>query len=904
MNHYVVPLTGLSCMGCANKLKRALLADDRSQINHISPTQLDISTPLTYQELQKNIENIGYQLGADLHMHLSGLNCGKCVAKVKDHFEANPKVKSIEVTKTDLKLFTALSENDVIQAVDILGYSAAPFSEQTSTTPTEEQQPTAGPVTYSQYSYHILIQGMTCASCVASVEQAILKSDSVDKVQINLAEQSAVLFSSSLKEALADEITHLVESAGYHAEFVDDPKEQQQKQQQKQHAIQRSHQRNSALALALGIPLMAWGVVGGSMMINTQADQIGWGLIGIICFVLLATSGRSFFSNAWQSIRHKRATMDTLVAIGTGAAWFYSMLVVIAPNWFPLESRHVYFEASAMIIGLISLGHYIEAKAKARTTQSLQALINLQPQTATLVVEGKDRSISVEAIELGMMIRIKPGEKVPVDGIVRQGNTYIDESMLTGEPLPVLKNVGDSVATGTINGDGSILIEASGIGSDTMLARIIQMVRQAQSSKPAIAKLADSVSAVFVPVVVIIAVIAALVWFLVGPQPSASYMLVVSTTVLIIACPCALGLATPLSITVGVGKAAEFGVLIKDADVLQSASKVQTVVFDKTGTLTQGKPTLQNIFSPTLESSELLKLAYSAELQSEHPLAKAICLFAEQEQLTPYSVTTFNNHRGQGIEATIDGKFIQIGSYSYIQNLKIDTKIADEFLEQSTRSGCTPVLIAINGELQGALSISDTIKEDSILAVSQLKQAGIHTVMLTGDNQQVAHLIAEQLGIDEVIAEVLPDQKAAHIQALQQNSTIVAMVGDGINDAPALAQADIGIAMGSGSDVAIESAQMTLLNSSPLAVSNAIKLSQATVKNMKQNLFGAFVYNSLGIPIAAGVLYPIFGFLLSPVVAGAAMALSSITVVSNANRLRLFEPQHSTLKNQHSHKRG
>lgn len=553
-----------------------------------------------------------------------------------------------------------------------------------------------------------------------------------------------------------------------------------------------------------------------------------------------------------------------------------------------MASRHVYFEASAMIIGLISLGHYIEAKAKANTTRSLQALINLQPQQATVITEQGDQQITVEQITLGMKLRIKPGEKVPVDGVVIQGESYIDESMLTGEPVPVLKAQEAQVSAGTLNTDGALIIEATGIGANTMLARIIRMVRTAQSSKPAIAKLADQISSVFVPVVVGIAILAALVWFAVGPEPKASYMLVVTTTVLIIACPCALGLATPLSVTVGVGKAAELGILIKDADALQLASKVDTVVFDKTGTLTQGKPSVQQVFTHTTSQEELLALAYAAERQSEHPLAKAVCDYAKQHNAKDVLLDKFENVRGRGILAMYQDKPLLIGSLQFMQAENVETSALKPDIDECAKNAWTPVAVALNGELIGLIAIADPIKSDAKQALSALKSQGIKTVMLTGDNQHVANAIGQELGIDEVIAQVMPDEKAQHIEQLQSQGHVVAMVGDGINDAPALALANLGIAMGSGSDVAIESSQMTILNTSPMAVVHAIELSRATLKNMKQNLFGAFVYNSLGIPVAAGVLYPAFGFLLSPVVAGAAMALSSITVVSNANRLRLF----------------
>ncbi|MDF5302069.1 heavy metal translocating P-type ATPase, partial [Vibrio parahaemolyticus] len=456
------------------------------------------------------------------------------------------------------------------------------------------------------------------------------------------------------------------------------------------------------------------------------------------------------------------------------------------------------------------------------------------------------------------------------------------------EPVPVLKAQEAQVSAGTLNTDGALIIEATGIGANTMLARIIRMVRTAQSSKPAIAKLADQISSVFVPVVVGIAILAAIVWFAVGPEPKASYMLVVTTTVLIIACPCALGLATPLSVTVGVGKAAELGILIKDADALQLASKVDTVVFDKTGTLTQGKPSVQQVFTHTTSQEELLALAYAAERQSEHPLAKAVCDYAKQHNAKDVSLDKFENVRGRGILAMYQDKPLLIGSLQFMQAENVETSALKPDIDECAKNAWTPVAVALNGELIGLIAIADPIKSDAKQALSALKSQSIKTVMLTGDNQHVANAIGQELGIDEVIAQVMPDEKAQHIEQLQSQGHVVAMVGDGINDAPALALANLGIAMGSGSDVAIESSQMTILNTSPMAVVHAIELSRATLKNMKQNLFGAFVYNSLGIPVAAGVLYPAFGFLLSPVVAGAAMALSSITVVSNANRLRLF----------------
>ncbi|WP_329346691.1 heavy metal translocating P-type ATPase [Vibrio natriegens] len=904
MNQFVVPLSGLNCMGCARKVEKTLLANHSVEILNLSPTSVEVKTDASLNEIVESIESLGYKAGHVYDFNLSGLSCGGCVRKLSALLESNADVISFEASTTQLNIRTLLSEQQVIDLVASLGYTASKeaitgteSTEVKSAEPEDETQPAQSEAPdkpledippASSTQLQMLIQGMTCASCVSSVEKALTKVEGVEKAQVNLAEQSALVFAIQDSEDLHQAIVESVKQAGYQAEILQDAATQQEKQAQQQLAQQKRFKFDAIAGLVVGAPLMLWGLAGGNMMIRHTSDQFIWGAVGLLCLLLLATAGRHFFSNAWLAATHKRATMDTLVALGTGAAWFYSMLVVVFPNWFPLASRHVYFEASAMIIGLISLGHYIEAKAKANTTRSLQALINLQPQQATALTENGDQTISVEQITLGMKLRIKPGEKVPVDGTVREGESYIDESMLTGEPVPVLKGLDAEVSAGTLNTDGSLVIEATGIGANTMLARIIRMVRTAQSSKPAIAKLADQISAVFVPVVVGIALLAALVWFAVGPEPKASYMLVVTTTVLIIACPCALGLATPLSVTVGVGKAAELGILIKDADALQLASKVDTVVFDKTGTLTQGKPSVQQVFTHSTSQDELLAMAYSAERQSEHPLAKAVCDFAKQQDAREVTLDKFENVRGRGILATYQGKPLLIGSLQFMQAENIDTSNLKQAIEESAKNAWTPVAVALDNELVGLIAIADPIKSDAKEALSALKAQGVKTVMLTGDNQHVADAIGKEFGIDEVIAQVLPDEKAQHIEQLQSKGHIVAMVGDGINDAPALALANLGIAMGSGSDVAIESAQMTILNTSPMAVVHAIELSRATLKNMKQNLFGAFVYNSLGIPVAAGVLYPAFGFLLSPVVAGAAMALSSITVVSNANRLRLF----------------
>ncbi|MGX1925591.1 copper-translocating P-type ATPase [Vibrio sp. NH-7] len=896
MLRFDIPLHGLNCMGCARKVEKALVEQHKAVITDLSPHRVEFKSDSSFDEVNQSIEALSYRSGYHHHLSLSGLNCGKCVAKLEAALCEHPLVATFSANKTELTLHTALTQSDVIELVKQLGYQAQQWEEtieeeqhvaidSSSSTYSEETSPEAQNI----FTTHLLINGMTCASCVASVEKALLSVDGVTKAQINLAEQSALVMATRRSEELNAQLITSVTLAGYQAEIIEDLDVQQQKQIEQQEALKTHHKKNAWHGMLIGAPLMLWGVFGGNMMIRNSQDQFAWAIVGVVCLWLLATAGRSFFTNAWQALTHKRATMDTLVALGTGAAWLFSMLVVLVPSWFPASSRHVYFEASAMIVGLISLGHYIEAKAKAKTTQSLQALINLQPNEATVVTENGDAVISIKNITAGMMLRIKPGEKVPVDGTVVSGESYVDESMLTGEPIPCHKDKGQFVSAGTINQDGTLLIEANSVGSSTMLSRIISMVREAQSSKPAIAKLADQISSIFVPVVVAIALISAAIWYFVGPDPKASYMLVVATTVLIIACPCALGLATPLSVTVGVGKAAELGILIKDADVLQSASQINTVVFDKTGTLTQGKPTVQHVFATNNDSEWLLSLAGSLERHSEHPLAKAIVHEATSRNLQFEEVDNFQNLRGKGVTAQLKGQKLSAVSLPVAQQQGWDLTQCETSIVECNSKAWTPIIVSLDEQVLGLIAISDPIKEDAAAAIQALKSIQITPVMLTGDNHHVASAIANQLGIEQVISQVLPDEKAQHIADLQAQGKRVAMIGDGVNDAPALALADIGIAMGSGSDVAIESAQMTLLNSSPFAVVNAIELSKATVKNMKQNLFGAFVYNSLGIPVAAGVLYPAFGFLLSPVVAGVAMAMSSITVVSNANRLRLFK---------------
>jgi Cu+-exporting ATPase len=564
--------------------------------------------------------------------------------------------------------------------------------------------------------------------------------------------------------------------------------------------------------------------------------------------------------------------------------------VVFFPQLLPEMARHVYFEATAMIIGLINLGLALEVKARGRTSEAIKRLIGLNAKTARVVRDDQEIDIAIEDVQRDDIVRIRPGDKVPVDGIVIEGRTNIDESMLTGEPIPVEKQIGDTVATGTLNKTGSILFKATRVGKDTALAQIIEMVKHAQNSKPPIGRLADIISAYFVPAIMIIAIISALLWLNFGPAPTIAFAVVSATTVLIIACPCALGLATPMSVMVGVGKAAEAGVLIGNGEALQTASKITAMVLDKTGTITLGEPKVTDVVIANAKNkAQALQYAASLEAGSEHPLAMAIVESAKEEGIHPGEVVGFNAIAGHGVEGLVDDLHIYFGNERLMRdkNIEIDAYLqqAQAFAEEAK----TPMFLAVDGELAALIVVADPIKEDSIAAIKRLTASGLRVVMLTGDNRATAAAVAKKVGITEFYAEVLPQDKTDKIMALQMEGEIVGMTGDGINDAPALAMANVGFAIGTGTDVAIESADITLMRGSLHGLADAIAVSKATLKNVKQNLFGAFIYNAAGVPIAAGILYPFFGLLLSPVIAGAAMAFSSLTVVLNANRLRFFD---------------
>ncbi len=735
--------------------------------------------------------------------------------------------------------------------------------------------------------YRLSVSGMSCAGCVASVEDALRAVPGVQQATVNFAEHTALVEGDVAVESLI----RAVAAAGYEAaelRGVDDEADRK--------TAEFAHYRR-LLRQALAAALVAVPLLVGDMMLGILPDlgrpggRLFWLTTGFATLAVLVYSGRQFFTGAWKSFTRHAANMDTLIAMGTGTAWLYSMFVVLFPETVPSLARHAYFEAAVVILALVNLGAALEMRARGRTSEAVRKLIGLQPRTARVIRDAVEQDVPIDAVGMDETIRVRPGERIPVDGVVIEGASTIDESMLTGEPLPVEKRTGDTVVGGTLNRTGSFLFQAKRIGADMALARIIGLVRQAQSSKPAIGRLADRIAAVFVPAVLVIGVITFLAWFNFGPDPRLSFALVTAITVLVIACPCALGLATPISIMVGVGKAAEQGILIRSGEALQRAGQLTTVVLDKTGTISQGVPAVTRVeLMDGADEADILQCAGSVEAASEHTLAGAIVAKVRQRGIELLPVEDFSAVAGKGVRARVRGREVLVGNAAFLQDSGVANGRWLAQAEALAAEASTPACIAIDGKAVGLIAVSDPVKADARAAIHQLRRSGLRVVMITGDRHATAKAVAERVGIDEFFAEVMPEDKALRVAQLQAAGEVVGMVGDGINDAPALARADVGFAIGSGTDVAIESADVTLVGGSLYGVVDGIRLSRATVRNIWQNLFGAFIYNSLGIPIAAGILYPFTGLLLNPMVAGAAMALSSVTVVSNANRLRRFQP--------------
>jgi Cu+-exporting ATPase len=739
----------------------------------------------------------------------------------------------------------------------------------------------------------IPISGMTCASCVAHIEKAITKLDGTKTVSVNLStEKARVVYDPG--QIRISEIKQAITEAGYkpleieNEEVSDDNKSRHQKEIKKLWT-------KFVISAIFSTPLLV--IAMGHMMglhlptiINPETNPLNFALIQMILVIPPVAVGYQFYTVGFKTLFKGSPNMDSLIGIGTGAAVLYGIYATIM-----IAAGHknytmdLYFESAGVIITLILLGKYLESVSKGKTSDAIKKLMGLAPKNALVLQEGKEIVLPIEEVEIGDIIIVKPGEKIPVDGTVTKGNTSVDESMLTGESIPVEKNVGDKVVGASINKHGLIQFEATRVGKDTTLAQIIKLVEDAQGSKAPIARLADIIAGYFVPVVIIIAIVAGLAWFISGQ--SIVFSLTIFIAVLVIACPCALGLATPTAIMVGTGKGAEYGVLIKGGQPLETAHKIQTIVFDKTGTITEGKPIVTDVIvTNEWRSEDILRLAASAEKGSEHPLGEAIVSKAKVSNIVFEEIDEFSAIPGHGIKASISGKQVWLGNLQLISNEGIVNTLSSES-DRLADEGKTPMYVVIDGILSGIIAVADTTKPNSKKAIDKLHELGVKVAMITGDNQRTARAIAKEVGIDIVLAEVLPKDKANEVKKLQDQGEIVAMVGDGVNDAPALAQADVGIAIGSGTDVAIESADIVLMKSDLLDVVTALQLSKKTIRNIKQNLFWAFAYNTAGIPIAAGLLFIFGGPKLNPMIAGGAMAFSSVSVVTNALRLKKFKPE-------------
>ena len=743
------------------------------------------------------------------------------------------------------------------------------------------------------------IQGMSCAACARRIEKQLSRAEGVQEAQVNYATHRArVRFNS--KESSLPALISVVKNTGYGAMPIQRPEEALEAEEKARAEEVKDLTRRFALSATLTIPLLILAMAHGKI------DFSGMSAVQMLLATpVLFYGGAPFFSGAWKALRHRAADMNLLVAIGSGAAYLYSVIATLFPSAFSRVSSDgmghsstmghsgmpaVYYEAAAAIIAFLLLGKLLEARAKGKTGEAIKKLMGLQAKTARVLRDGNELDVPIEAVAIGDLVLVRPGEKIPVDGVVESGSSSVDESMLTGESLPIAKAVGDEVFGATMNATGSLRVKATHVGLDTAIAQIVRLVQDAQGSRAPIARLADTVSGYFTPVVLIIAVLTFVAWFSLAPADTRLTMAFVNAVaVLVIACPCALGLATPTAILVGTGKGAQSGILIKGGAALEQAYKLTAIVLDKTGTITEGKPALTDLVTFGESENDALRLIAGVEALSEHPLAAAIVTSAKEKGLTVPPAENFQAIVGRGAIATVEGREVLIGNQAFFEERGIAIEATLLPLDQLAQAGKTPLLAAADGKLLALVAVSDPIKASSREAIARLKRLGLEVVMLTGDNQKTAAAVAAQVGIEREVAEVMPEGKVAEIKRLQVSGSVVGMVGDGINDAPALAQADIGIAIGTGTDVAMEASDITLIKGDLNSVASAIALSKATMTTIKQNLFWAFIYNLVGIPIAAGLLYPFTGWLLSPVFASAAMSLSSVSVVVNSLRLKSFK---------------
>lgn len=840
------------------------------------------------QKSTYKINNLGIER---LDLPIIGIHCSSCIPTIEKEVSKLPGVKFAKVNIATEKAHIEYDNKnvrteDIISAIKKAGYKTG------------------------QSTLKIGITGMYCASCNTKIEDELNHTPGVLSASVDLASETATI--KYLPNSIdVKNIKDSIEKLGY--KTIDFESKENKKENGKESDVVQSKEAVDENQIAREIEyknlmhkFIFAAIIAVPFLLISYADflhlpeifRLGspslryiWMIMGALSLPVMFWSGSQFYTGAWAAFKNRSANMHTLVSTGISAAWIYSAVATIFPQVFPTAAlANQFYDAIAVVVALVVFGMALEIRAKGKSSDAIKKLIGLQAKTARVQRDDKEIDIPVEEVVLDDIIIVRPGEKIPVDGIIIEGSSAVDESMITGEAIPVEKHVNDEVIGATINKTGSFKFKTTKVGKDTALAQIIGMVEQAQSSKAPIQKIVDKVAGYFVPTVIIIAILAFVGWYDFGPAPNLIYALIVFVTVLVIACPCALGIATPISLMVGVGKGAENGILIRSGDALETAQKLNAIVLDKTGTITEGKPTLTDIVTANgFQEEEVLLLSASVEKASEHPLGEAIIKGAEDKNLILKDSEDFDAVPGHGVEAKVEGRKVLLGNIKMMKKFSIELNDLEEKSRQLAGEGKTPMFVAVDGKAAGIVAVADVLKNDSKDAIIQLKKMGLEVVMLTGDNLGTANAIARQVGIDRVLAEVLPEDKAFNIQKLQNEGKKVAMVGDGINDAPALAQADIGMAIGTGTDVAIEASDITLIKGSLKGVVLAVQLSKATMKNIRQNLFGAFFYNGIGIPIAAGLLYPFFGILLSPIIAGAAMAFSSVTVVTNANRLRNFK---------------
>ncbi|WP_457669092.1 heavy metal translocating P-type ATPase [Thiolapillus sp.] len=887
-NAYTLQVSDMTCTSCVGRVEKAILSvegvteavvdlvdqtaeviggDPQAVINAI----VDQGYPARL--LQAQAQDDGYELA------IGDMTCSSCVATVEKAIRAVPGVRDAAVNLLEKNAIVHGGDPQaVINAIIDQGYEAR--LKESHASPNEFRL--------------VFPDGVSAAQAIPLLKE-VLKESGDSEASIDDARWPAVTVKTGIHPArLILQLREQGIQATVEEQFVDPYVEQAEKARQE---IRRSWRR--ALVAGLVGGLLIAGEFSGLLPHVTDPEtplgvsgQVLWAGIALVVLFTMWYSGRNYYNTAIRQARHFSANMDTLVALGTSAAWLSSVIFIIDPDFIPGEPK-LYLDAAVLILAFLQFGHALEVRAKRTTSEAIGSLLKLAPKTARLLLDDTEVELPVSLLRPGDRLRVRPGETVPIDGSVTEGSSSVDEAMLTGEPIPVEKKAGNDVIGGTRNLNGSFILEVSKPASETTLSHIIEMVKKAQLSKPAIARLVDKVSAVFVPIVILIAISAFAVWHFVGPEPTLAYALTAGIAVLVIACPCALGLATPIAIMMGTGRAAQLNILIRNSEALQSASSLTHLVVDKTGTLTQGRPQVTGIHPHGNRSEdELLVLAATLESQSEHPLAEAINKAADEKGLSVLEANDFLAVSGRGIQALINGEMVVLGNQHFLSDAGIDIPAdLQETAEREAKAGGTPIWLGSGGKLAGLLVLKDPVREDTPNAVHALQKRGVTVVMCTGDNEVTASAVAQQLGISEVHSEVMPEDKLNVVKALQEQGHKVGMVGDGVNDAPALAQADTSFAIGSGTDVAIDNADITLAGDSLANVSTAIAISTATLRNIKQNLFGAFIYNVTGIPLAAGVLYPLTGWMLEPMFASAAMALSSVTVVTNANRLRFFKPQ-------------